>query len=240
MITNVNSFRAIDDTIPTNTVKGFEIDTSNKLDCKLENKKFYVKKVLWKESAENGKEYRFYGSLNEEFIEIDKGQYEEQIGFGWCGMGFIFETFVEGSTEEKKEEVVPTEEVPIEEVPIDARNCGIAVIFSVLCMSDTDVNPGNEINLDLNWRFEIYPPAIEMIKNRCEKVIGLDMGANPPKGANAYFSAAIRTGHKIMIVQKIEEDEFAFIPVDLAQQSFNENGYTLPKYYNNWFFCKEK
>ena len=214
-------------------IQSFDIDPRKKDECKkkLGAVKYFVIKVLFDESGRDGEEYKFHAALiKEDFILHRKHRKRTQvsedgiIGYAYCFMGWI-------------------KQVTVEEAPIDARGCGIAKQLIHLCMTDRDVNPGDEINLKLGPKLQWDDVAISKVKNGCKKVVGLTMAASPPNaGGNAYFGAALKAGFNKMLIRKCEggKTEWVWWTVPEAKISFNENGFHFPGYDNDWMFCKTK
>ena len=209
-------------TIPTNGVEDYYIYARDKPKCKLGNKRYYVKKVL----AENTiNKYKFHASLDKEFIKephkegIEQYEHRGEIGYIYCGIAFMYKLVV-------KEH---------------ARQCGIGPALSLLCMTDADVNPGNEINLDnLEERFEYREDIIARIKQDCQKVFALFQYVTVKEGANSYFSAAKKADYQFFIIKDERIDEFHYMKVEDAQRQYNDNGYNFPGCSRAWFFCKKK
>ena len=134
----------------------------------------------------------FYASSNNHWVRLsDTAQnfYKEQIGYIYCKIGFIEKVWVNGDKD-----------------PQPARRCGMATVFSTLCMMDEEVNLHDELKSngvpgEIQDFFNYNQPLQQFIKKEGKRFVGLEMlvgtlsGSHPYSGAYAYFSAAIKSGY---------------------------------------------
>ena len=176
-----------------------------------------------------------------EFNERQNGnithRYQSQVAYIKCQRGWI--------------EMVKVFDASIEPQPLpldDPRGCGIGVVLTELCLIDPDLN-----NMDFDNRAKMKlsrsAQMQELVTASCVRLVGLSMAANPIRGANVYFSAAIRMGYGKMIVDQSKQ-EFNIYETKIARENFDSNtgiieaccsvGYSCSAFYRDWFFCDEK
>ena len=151
-------------------------------------------------------------------------KYHEQVGYANCAKGWIHDVRV------------------TKHYPYNAQNCGIATALTFLCMIDRDVNPGNQINVDLGKEFGYDEVTIALARRRCAKIVALVNISNPPEGANAYFSAARLARYNMFIVERKSAyawlGTYAWLHRREAKMCYNRNGYRFVRYHSHWYFCK--
>ena len=156
--------------------------------------------------------------------------------------------------------------VPMLKVSPKARDCGIGKILMQLCLNEekihnVDDNDNNLALLELNHLSLIFRLGQEMeswVKSKCERILYLQMVANPKKAAHVYFKSAFDSGYTEMFVALDEE----FYPregpcsVMALKERYTDDGYmkdndgtpidgtvgddTFNVFGKEWFFCKLK
>jgi hypothetical protein len=134
-------------------------------------------------------DYEYYAvtSLQHEVYmwSMRHNRYDDQIGYIACSHGWI-----------KMVSVKP-----------HAQNCGLATVFTELCLIDPDINEnlwGNKAIQKIgifDSQSDEVRDVIAHLKSRCALLVGLKMVASPLTGAYAYLSAAKRMGYQYMVVQ---------------------------------------
>ena len=171
----------------------------------------------------------FYASLDPNFIQIRdtvKTRYKNQIGYISCSTGFINNVWVNDGRKQ----------------PINARGCGVATVFTTLCLIDPELNllPSSKIHeaFGRNHRLE------RTIKKACKRFVGLQMIANPLTGAFAYFTAAINSGYKKMLIRNEcgTLKHYKWINTADAKDNYDATTGMIGKIMGrekNWWFCDE-
>ena len=176
-------------------IRAFDVDPSKQDTCPLQQKTYYVRK----EPCDHSDKYcddiedcigylgnvYFYASLEQKFEKSrDTGgykmgvyntiinRYETQLGYIKCRKGYIEKVWV-NSKEEKN----------------PARGCGIAPVFTSLCMVDPELNFLTDSDLENFFHGRYAKEYVRAIKKDCRTFLGLFMVADPLTGAYAYFSA---------------------------------------------------
>ena len=228
----------------TSEIREIEIEAT-RTDCKLDPKKYYVKKTRstdeeesssTEEDSQPGEENTavyFFAALSPEFIKVSKlletpsNHYEQQAGYIFCSKGYIEDVRVYGDGD-----------------PIDARNCGMGTVLSSLCMNDGELNLMSASKIDKKFRNN--NKVASTVKKGCKKFIGLTMVAIPPKGAYAYFSAAISSGYNRMLI-KIDSSTFKWMDTEKARSCYDKTTGQFgeaehPKIEGHgkaWYFCDD-
>ena len=125
----------------------------------------------------------------------------------------------------------------------NARRCGIATVLTELCLLDPEVYELGEGNS----AYRVLQK--HQRESNCKQVVGMQMGANPLKGAHAYFTAAINTGFQKLIVVWWSFQRIAIYDTVIAKQNYDGNKGVIEPCCNNefrclaqdahWIFCKE-
>ena len=119
-------------------------------------------------------------------------RYENQIGYIRCLHGWIHHLKVFENS------------LTLEGQPENPLRCGIGTVLTELCLIDPDVNARRSQNdqgqgnraLEHLRGFE----ELEMVKNDCDKLVGLRMASNPKSTAHTYFTAAINMKYGRLLV----------------------------------------
>ena len=138
---------------------------------------------------------------------------------------------------------------------INARDCGISTILTELCLMDPELNYLYHVsrpNRALEF-LEEYPTQFEHVQEYCNGLMGMVMEATPSTGAYAYFSAALRTGYRRMLV--LANDKFYYFWVETARRRYNAQGHwsstiglieecccegcSCDAWGKNWLFCRD-
>ena len=187
------------------------------------------------------------------FDELDNPlfhrKYKNQIAVISCGPGWIWQLDVFDDAKLK----IMNEQGQYVVSIVDARNCGIGVVLTELCLLDSYIyafdqhNHGREL-LD-NQRITLH--------NDCRKLVGLAMAAIPPSGGHVYLSSAIRTGYPKLLVHKgslpglpgeDEEHEYNTYETRVARQNYDSAsgdiepccGYErCTAWLRNWYLCDD-
>ena len=145
---------------------------------------------------------------------------------------------------------------------VDARRCGIGTVLTELCLIDPDVNipkPGN-MALDILSTNRNAANEFEMVKNKCQKLVGLMMAAEvkdsefPHAGGRTYFTAAINMRYRILVIDSTfysDESRNALNVYDVktAKENFDPRTGNINPCCNHelcvahqsyWLFCFEK
>ena len=165
----------------------FLIDMKKRFKCKLPVHEYIITK---KESFQEDSNYpdkkirkrlfvNFYATMKYRSISIN-------IGYATCTPGWVEQVFV-------NDEIMGG---------LDARNCGISTVLTELCFIDPGLNKVRRyITANKAVAFlEKYPDQLTDVKRYCSQIMGMEMSARPLEGAYAYFSAALRTGYRRMVV----------------------------------------
>ena len=88
-----------------------------------------------------------------------------------------------------------------------ARQCGLATLFTILCLIDHDMNgpkgnvfpPFDEENVALK-SLVLHKNKLAWVKQRCSSLWDLWFLADPKSGGYAYFSGAIASGFSMMLI----------------------------------------
>ena len=171
-----------------------------------------------------------------------------QIAVIRCSHGFIDDLMV---FEESLGDVQPT---------VDARRCGIGTVLTELCLIDPDVNIPNPGNMALDI-LSTNPHAkheFEMVKNKCQKFVGLMMAAevqnteNPHAGARTYFTAAINMRYRMLVIDSTfygGRNALNVYDVKTAKENYDPRTGNINPCCNHgicdahqsyWLFCFEK
>ena len=212
----------------TDDVQEIEIEAS-KTDCKINPKKYFVKKMK-KEVGEENVSVHFFATLSSEFVKNSEvsitDRYKQQAGYIWCSKGYIENVHVNG-----------------EGHTVDARDCGIGSVLSTLCMNDGELNlmPTSRIDIE----FIKKPKVANTVKTGCKNFVGLQMVAQPPKGAHAYFSAAINLGYNRILI-KIDANTFKWMDTQKVRSCYADTGMIgkegdakIRGHGKTWYFCEE-
>ena len=214
-------------------IQSFSIDHSKHKECELVGKDNNPLKEYFVQKTQEGNLWAFTASTTRDF------NYAEIVGSAYCHDAFL-------------ETVDVSAPSSFDPRALNARRCGIGTMLSTLCMIDKDVNHGSGIALDLEGRFGSWSKRetrmtdaqiaelIEQVKNKCEKVVGLQMAAEQG-GGNIYFLAALLAGYRKMIFyDKHEKNAWIWPEVPEAQSCYNENKLGCQDTDSYWYFCKEK
>jgi hypothetical protein len=136
-----------------------------------------------------------------------------------------------------------------------ARQCGLANIFTTLCLIDLDMNGlvGNVADKDLADinealdALEGYKTEKDWATKNCKSLWWLWFRSDPIAGGFAYFNAAIATGFTNMMIQEDKSKQF-FGPVKTKKwkKKFSpdtgviDNKPPIESFNGNWFLCKPK
>ena len=114
------------------------------------------------------------------------------LGYSQCRPGWIEHVWIEEGALSKVK---------------NARECGLATVLTSLCLIDTQLNYMYHVRFSFlstpnkaMTELSKYPGPYDDVQNYCKKLMGMDMWADPKKGAHAYFRAALRTGYRRMII----------------------------------------
>ena len=218
-----------------NEVQSFIIDSKIHKNCKLVDKEGEtVKKYNVKKTRGEGF-ILFTASIDTEFNEDDIKNWF--LGISNCKAGFIESVRVSSGGANSG--------AGSDTSNLNAVRCGIGTMLSALCMIDKDVNPGNNIALDLERYFRADDPsdrrvtnAIDKAKQDCKNVVGLQMSA-APGGGNIYFRAAQLAGYnRMMFFDEHGENEWIWLDTSEAQACYDDD--KLGCQDDVWYFCKEK
>ena len=206
-------------------VRKIDIDPS-KVGCTINPKHYYVKKVF----------PNFFASLDPRFEKhpIVKEKYKDQIGYIYCKKGFI--NYVSVNDRPQK---------------LNARGCGLATVFTVLCMVDEDLDmlPPSEIRR----YFSDYEDMQNIITTSCRRFVGLMMSVEKDEkgkigGAYAYFSAALKSNYQKMLIQNeceicgIRSGHYTWMKTSEAKEKYNIDTGNIGKIMANkehWWFCDD-
>ena len=144
----------------------------SKKDCQLTQREYYVRKEYCfsfdplNPFCDEQKAVYFYASLNNNWVrrtDTAKTFYEDQIGYIHCKTGFIEKVWVNGDKD-----------------PQPARRCGMATVFTTLCMMDEEVNLHDELKSngvpgEIQDFFNYNQPLQQFIKKECKRFVGLEM-----------------------------------------------------------------
>ena len=223
----------------TEEIRAFDVDPSKQEKFPLQQKKYYVRK----ESCDHSGKYcefgedtcisylgtaYFYASLDEKFTrsgDTIMNRYETQLGYIKCRKGYIEKVWV-NSKEEKN----------------PARGCGIAPVFTSLCMVDPELNFLTDSELENFFHGKYAREYVRNIKKDCKTFIGLFMVADPLTGAYAYFSAAMKSGYKKMLVYDYGDLKPVWMYVEDAKKEYDASTGMIGKIMaksNDWWFCNE-
>ena len=245
----VSSLRAAVDKMKTDEIRAFDVDPSKSETCPLQQKTYYVRK----EPCDHSRKYcddaedcigylgnvYFYAALEQKFEKsrdtggYKKGvhntiinRYETQLGFIKCRKGYIEKVWVNSEKEENP-----------------ARGCGIAPVFTSLCMVDPELNfLADDAELGDFFHGKYATEYVRAIKKDCRTFMGLFMVADPLTGAYAYFSAAIKSGYKKMLIFDFGDLKPVWMYIEDAKKEYDAStgmiGKTMAKS-NDWWFCNE-
>ena len=173
-------------------------------------------------------------------IEEYDNPYKDQIGYIYCKIGFIEKVWVNGDKD-----------------PQPARRCGMATVFSTLCMMDEEVNLHDELKSngvpgEIQDFFNYNQPLQQFIKKECKRFVGLEMLVEPLRGSHPYslayacFSAAIKSGYNKIFMRNNgahvtdELTDYIWRNTDDAKAKYDATtgnvGGVVGKG-KNWWFC---
>ena len=236
----VISLRVAVDHMKTGEIRAFDVDPSKQETCPLQQKTYYVRK----ESCDHSGKYcefgedtcisylgtaYFYASLEEKFEKSGDtimNRYETQLGYIKCRKGYIEKVWVNSEKEKNP-----------------ARACGIAPVFTSLCMVDPELNfITDDAELGDFFSGKYATEYVRAIKKDCRTFMGLFMVADPLTGAYAYFSAAIKSGYKKMLIFDFGDLKPVWMYIEDAKKEYDAStgmiGKTMAKS-NDWWFCNE-
>ena len=248
------------DPMATGEIREFDVDSSKKEACQLTTEKYYVRKEYCRRhpisdeppSKKGKKEYcecelyncdvYFYASLDDKFEVLDRNEregvlgdkehrYRNDLGYIKCSKGFIEMVWVNNDDDCRW---------------IPARECGIATVFTSLCMVDPELDMLPDSGLTENFIGRHATKLISDIEKRCRRFVGLVMAADPLTGAYAYFSAAMKIGYKKMLVlddtttQHPQPSEW--MNTEDAKKEYDSNTGKIGEFGMRdpiWWFCDE-
>ena len=235
----VSSPRVAVDHMKTEEIRAFDVDPSKQEKCPLQQKKYYVRK----ESCDHSGKYcefgedtcisylgtaYFYASLDEKFTrsgDTIMNRYETQLGYIKCRKGYIEKVWVNSEKETNP-----------------ARGCGIAPVFTSLCMVDPELNFLSDSELESFFYGKYATEYVRAIKRDCRTFLGLLMLADPLTGAYAYFSAAIKSGYKKMFIFYHGNPKPVWMYIEDAKKEYDASTGMIGKIWakaSNWWFCNE-
>ena len=234
----MSSLRAAVDKMKTGEIRAFDVDPSKSETCPLQQKTYYVRK----EPCDHSRKYcddaedcvgylgnvYFYASLDQKFEKSGdtiKNRYETQLGYIKCRKGYIENVWVNSEKEKNP-----------------ARGCGIAPVFTSLCMVDPELNFLTDSELENFFHGKYAREYVRNIKKDCKIFIGLFMVADPLTGAYAYFSAAIKSGYKKMLVYDYGDLKPVWMYIEDAKKEYDASTGMIGNIMGmmeEWWFCTE-
>ena len=240
--------------IDTNEIIELEINTNTRKGCTLIPAKYFLMKQH-QVNEDKEDEFVFYAAKYESVSKllvndsIDPNKFPTQgdnrIGRAMCTHGMIDHVHVSDRF----------------------RGCGLATVFSVLCMLDVQINSNTQKHFSRVFTTEnkVLRELKRYQKNeqadflrKCHRLVGLwNIAENPkdPKnryaGAFAYISAAHRTGYQYLVVHRFNtvnnkcEGEFLHYEIDRIRDERLYDGKTGTidqidgtGYKAYWYFCE--
>ena len=234
----------------TGEIRAFDVDPSKQETCPLQQKTYYVRK----ESCDHSDKYcddkgdcvgylgnvYFYASFEQKFEKSgDTGgykhgvhntiinRYETQLGYIKCRKGYIEKVWVNPENEKNP-----------------ARGCGIAPVFTSLCMVDPELNFLTPSELKKFFHGKYATQFVSEIKKDCRKFMGLLMEAVPLTGAYSYFSAAKKSGYTKMLIFDTFLGAFEpfWMSVEDAEKQYDASTGMIGRIMGKekeWWFCNE-
>ena len=224
-------------------IKEFEITRAKRPNCRLipGTASATTYKVLKKQDTKAGKLYTYFFAVhsshfitnpNPKESKTPETQYLHQAGYAHCHHGWINTVAIN----------TRNNGLPF------ARECGIGSILTALCFLDPDVNK----NVDGNAARQKAlgnPVASKLVEKDCKELVGLQMNAEPKDGANAYFSAAKRTGYNKLMILDLGLRMAVYDTAIAKKQYQPKTGLIKPccntpfeciAFDGLWYFCAEK
>ena len=187
------------------------------------DRRLYVKKEINPVIGEQETSaFFFFPSSSPGFVKTGKAsknlRYQDQMGYIECQYGFV-----------KMVMILPR-----------ARKCGIGTDLTELCMIDPQLKKHPQTKEVDEFRKK-EPTIVSTLETGCSSFIGLLMAARPIKGANAYFSAAMKTGYNKLYVSD-NFGQYGWMDTSDAKSRFDAISGTIgdqPASLKHWWFCKE-
>ena len=244
-------------------IREFHVDSSKKETCQLRQDNYYVKKdychdhpVSESPSMQpcdckgNDCDVFFYASIDNKFemlqekgkwkmesygkwekedatLVTERHRYRNDIGYIKCHKGFI-------------DLVAVNDDKDCMWIP--ARNCGIAPILTSLCMVDPELDMLPDSGLEQYFVGKYGTELISDIKIRCRRFVGLIMDADPLKGAYAYFSAALKSGYKKILIGDNYNEPKEWMSIKNAKEAYDSKTGKIGEIVGKnkiWWFCDE-
>ena len=194
----VSRLRMAVDQMTLGEIRAFDIDPSKRGTCPIyQQKTYYVKK----EFCDHSETYcgsgevncvgyigrvNFFASTSYKFEKSSNtmaDRFKGQLGYVRCRKGYIDNVWVNDENYDNP-----------------ARGCGIATVFTSLCMVDPELNFLTHSELKKFFHGKHATQFVSEIKKDCRKFMGLLMEADPLTGAYSYFSAAKKSGYTKMLI----------------------------------------
>ena len=124
-----------------------------------------------------------------------------------------------------------------------SEGCGLATTLTEIAFKDKDVGTLN-IEDTLYFHIEKLRKWWDMAKLKCEHMVHLactPTTETPKAACSSYLTAAINTGHSLMLTFENKDGLMDVIDVCSAKEELKENAeHFLKTYGPEWFFCRPK